>query len=223
MQPTYRPAPERAAPHPAAHNTTTFWTCLALLAALVASLGSLALSLPDEPKLDVPTVNIQGRDVALGKHLKACALCFYQRTFAFSAFGVLLIGLLTGARRTGAVGVIALPLAIAGLGVAGFHVWLERNGTLECPLGLADIGTSPQQSAVALGVLTLFLLFDVIRNSAGGNFGFGSILLALILGGAFAYGCIVSAPPLPPERTSPYDPEKEPLDTCRRPYKAAGE
>jgi len=220
MQPTYRPAPERAvAPHEAP-NTTIAWTFLALIAALVASLGSLALSLPSE--LDLPTVTISGQQVALGKHLKACPFCLYQRTFALAAFGVLLMGLLTGARRTGSVGVIALPLAIAGLAIAGFHVLLEHNGTLECPKGLADIGTATQQSAAALGVLTLILLFDVIRNSAGGNFGFGSILMALILGGAFAYGCIVSAPPLPKAPTSPYDPETQPLDMCRPPYKAEG-
>lgn len=223
MQPTYRPVPERVVPPPTAPNTSIFWTFLALIAALVASLGTLALSVPDNlpAGVEVPTVNIQGRDVALGKHLKACPLCFYQRTFAFSSFCVLLIGLLTGARRTGAIGVIALPLAIAGLGVAGFHVWLEREGKLECPLGLADIGTAPQQSAAALGVLTLFLLFDLIRNSGGGSFGFGSILMALILGGAFAYGCIISAPPLPKAPTSPYDPETQPLEMCRPPYKAA--
>jgi disulfide bond formation protein DsbB len=221
MQPTYRPAPERVAPSPAAPNTTIAWTFLALIAALVVSLGSVALSLPDDLKDKVPTVNIQGHDVTLGKHLKACALCFYQRTFAFASFGVLFIGLLTGARRTGAVGVIALPLALAGLAVAGFHVWLEHNGTLECPKGLAEIGTAPQQSLAGFGVLTLFLLFDAIRNSAGGAYGFGSILMALILAAAFAYGCIVSAPPLPKEPTSPYDSETQPLEMCRPPYKGA--
>jgi disulfide bond formation protein DsbB len=219
MQPTYRPVPERVAPHPAAPNTTIAWTCLALIAALVVSLGSVALSLPDDLKGKVPTVNIQGHDVTLGKHLKACPLCFYQRTFAFATFGVLLIGLLTGARRTGAIGVIALPLALAGLGIAGFHEWLEYNQTLECPKGLADIGTGPQQSLAGFGVLTLLLLIDAIRNSAGGAFGFGSILMALILAGAFAYGCIVTAPKMADPPTSAYDPEKQPLEMCRPPYK----
>src|SRR5262249_25369572 len=92
-------------------STTIAWTVLALIAALVVSLGSLALS------LNLP-VTISDQQINLGRNLKACPLCFYQRTFAFGAFGVLLIGLMTRARRTGAVGVMALPLAVGGVAVA---------------------------------------------------------------------------------------------------------
>lgn len=194
-------------------TVTVAWTVLALIAALVASLGSLALS------LDLP-VTISDQQINLGRNLKACPLCFYQRTFAFGALGVLLIGLMTRARRTGAVGVMALPLAIGGVAVAGFHVYLEYTGVLECPKGLQEIGTAPQQSLAALGVLTLLLLIDSLRNTSGGSFGVPTILLALILGGAFAYGCKISSPPFPKAPDKPYDAEKQPLDTCRPPYRA---
>ncbi len=200
-----------AQPSATAYRVVHGWTLLALIAALTASLGSLYLS------VQVP-VNVGGREMVIGMNRKACPLCFYQRTFAFSTLGVLLVGLLTKARRTGAVGVLALPLAVGGLGVAGFHVYLELNGVLECPKGIADIGSAPQQSLAAFGVLTLFLLIDSLRNRAGGAFGLPSILFCLILGAAFAYGCVISAPPLPPAPAKEYDPEKQPFDTCRPPY-----
>src|SRR5262249_1535758 len=136
-------------------------------------------------------------------------------------FGVLAIGLLTGARRTGAIGVIALPLAIGALGIAGFHVYLEYKGILECPKGLLEIGTAPQQSIVALGILTLLLLLDSVRNSSGGTYGTTTILLALILGGAFAYASIETAPKPPKAPDKPYDEASQPLDTCRPPYRSA--
>ena len=65
-------------------------TWLACLIALEASVGSVYLS--------------------VGMGLNACPLCFYQRTFAFAAFGVLLVGLLIGAQRSG-LSLLALPLS----------------------------------------------------------------------------------------------------------------
>jgi hypothetical protein len=193
---------------------TLVWTSLALIAALVTVLGTLALSL----NLNVPPVKIGDREVSLTKNLKACPLCYYQRTFAFATLGVLLIGLATKARRTGAVGVMALPLAVGGVAVAGFHVWLEHDGKLECPKGIADIGSAPQQSAVALGILTLLLLIDSFRNTSGGAYGFPTILSALILGGAFAVGCIYTVPPMAAPLKEAYE---KPPDGCRppNPYK----
>jgi disulfide bond formation protein DsbB len=189
---------------------------LALIAALVASAGSLLLS------LDIPPVKLGDQEIQLSRKLTACALCFYQRTFVFAALSVLLIGLFTRARRTGAIGVMALPLAVGGVAVAGFHVYLEYTKVLECPKGLLEIGTAPQQALAALAVLTLLLVIDSLRNMSGGSFGAFAFLLALILGGAMAYGCIESAPKLKP-RDKPYDAETEPFNTCRPPYKAEGE
>jgi disulfide bond formation protein DsbB len=76
-----------------------------LLVALVALAGSLWLS--------------------VGMGLKACPLCFYQRTFVMGVVAVLGIGLLTGQRHRGVLNLLALPLAVAGFGVAAFHVFLE--------------------------------------------------------------------------------------------------
>jgi disulfide bond formation protein DsbB len=69
-----------------------------LAAALVALAGSLYLS--------------------LGMGLKACPLCFYQRAFAMSLVAVLGMGVLTGAGQSGRLGLLSVPLAAAGLGVA---------------------------------------------------------------------------------------------------------
>ena len=208
MQVSGRPASPYGAPHePAATGTTTVaWTVLACFAALVASLGSVALS------LDLPAVTVGDQQVNLTKGLQACPLCFYQRTFAFGTLGVLLVGLFTRARQTGAIGVMALPLAIAGLGVAGYHVWLEYDGKLECPKGLQDIGTAPQQSLAALGIVTLLLLFDSVRNTSGGWFGGPTVLLAMILGGAFAFGCIRTIGTIPPPSKEAYE---KPPTVCR--------
>src|SRR5262245_38552223 len=58
------------------NENATLWNWLALLVSAVAVAGSLWLS--------------------LGVELVGCPLCFYQRTFAMCAFGVLLVGLLSG-------------------------------------------------------------------------------------------------------------------------------
>jgi disulfide bond formation protein DsbB len=170
---------------------------LACGVALLASIGSVYLS--------------------VGMGLKACPLCFYQRTFAFAAFGVLLVGLLTGAQRTG-LSLLTLPLAVGGLGVAVFHVFLEVNGTLECPRGLLGLGTPPRQSLVVFVALTALLVLAVL--SEGAEKGALATVLAgtMVLGAVFAVAAIVSAPPLPPERTTAYPPNS--LDTCRRPFHA---
>src|SRR6202011_4477973 len=105
----------------------------ALLVALVALAGSLWLS--------------------VGMSLKACPLCFYQRTFVMSVVAVLGIGVLTGARHRGVLNLLALPLTVAGVGVAVFHEYLEQTGKLECPAGIMGIGTAPQQSLTVLAVL----------------------------------------------------------------------
>src|ERR1700736_6488930 len=70
----------------------------ALLVALLALAGSLWLS--------------------IGMKLKACPLCFYQRTFVMGVVAVLGIGLLTGQRYRAVLNLLALPMAVAGFGVA---------------------------------------------------------------------------------------------------------
>src|SRR5262249_29122750 len=115
-----------------------------LLVALVALAGSLWLS--------------------IGMKLKACPFCFYQRTFVMSVVAVLGVGLLTGRRQLGVLNFLALPLVVGALGVAVFHVYLERTGKLECPAGVMGIGTAPQQSLAVLIVLLVLVGVGVARS-----------------------------------------------------------
>lgn len=115
------------------HNVTgKRLAIIALILALVGTIGSLALSM------------------ALG--LKPCPLCFYQRSFIMATAAVLLVGLMAHGVPAATLSLLALPLATCGLAVAGFHVFLELSGKLECPSGVWGLGTAPQQS-LALGTL----------------------------------------------------------------------
>jgi disulfide bond formation protein DsbB len=168
-------------------------TWIALLLAAVATAGSLYLSMQ------------------MG--LIGCPLCFYQRTFAMAALAVLLIGIATGMGRIVSLSSLALPLAAGGLGVALFHVRLEMTGKLECPHGILDVGTAPQQSLAALGLLTFVLLLDSASRRIGAGWLSGAA--GLVLGGLLAAGCIASAPPMPAPPAKPYD---APPKVCRPPY-----
>src|SRR5262249_24775068 len=138
MQSRAERSDSRAAPRVA-------WTWAALAVAVVATAGSLYLS--------------------MGMGLKACPVCFYQRAFVMGVVGVLVMGLVTGAEWGAALlGLSALPLAVGGLGVAGFHVYLEGAGKLECPRGLFGLGTAPEQSLAALALLTAVLLAGALSG-----------------------------------------------------------
>jgi len=216
MQPTARPHASYD-PSPPVGTTTVAWTVLALIAALVASAGTVLLS------LDLDPVKVGEHEIQLTRNLKACPLCYYQRMCAFGALAVLLIGLFTKARRTGAVGVMALPLAIAGVGIAGYHSFLVYTEKLECPTGLLEFYSAPYQSLAALAVLTLLLLIDAVRNTSGGSFGVFTILLAVILGGGAAYGGYRTVAYPPPPSQEAYE---KPPDICRplpNPHKKAAD
>jgi hypothetical protein len=159
---------------------------LALLLSAGAAAGSLYLS--------------------LGMDLKPCPLCFYQRAFAFGLVGVLASGVLAFREYGARLCVLALPLAVAGLGVAGFHVWLgwtgwPREGAawyLACPAGIEGIGTAPQQSLAAFAAITLVLLIGAIGDVRASGRG-GALVAALVLGGAAAFGSICANPPMTPK------------------------
>jgi disulfide bond formation protein DsbB len=171
------------------------WSWFALVAAVAGLAGSLFLS--------------------LGMELKACPLCFYQRAFMMSLVAVLGVGLLAGAARPERLALLALPLAVAGLGVALFHVSLEVRGKLECPTGLLRLGTAPQQSLVVFAALTGLLIVDALRG-VGAAFGAWAALAgSVVLGALLAVGSTVANPPMPPAPDRPY--EKQP-DVCRPPY-----
>lgn len=172
-------------------GTALAW--LAALISLVAVVGSLYLS--------------------VGMELKACPLCLYQRAFVMGVAAVLWVGLLLGGFRTGALSALALPLAAGGLAVAGYHVYLETTGALECPHGVYGVGTAPQQSLAALGLLTLLLLADVFWTGIN----FVAPLGIVVLGGLLGAGAVVSAPKrLTPEYDRPVD-----EDMCRKPQPPA--
>jgi hypothetical protein len=167
-----------------------------LAVALVGLAGSLSLSL------------------LLG--LKACPLCFYQRTFVMGVVGVLGVGLLTGAGRGARLGLLALPLATAGLGVALFHVFLEGKGALECPAGILGPGSAPQQSLAVYAILFILILADAVKNPAPTE---GGVALAsgLIVGALLALASCTSNPPMPPAPSAPYS---GPPEICRPPYRS---
>lgn len=178
---------------PPATGTVLVW--LALILSLTALAGSLWLS--------------------LGLGLKACPLCFYQRSFMMALVAILGLGLLTSAARPARPSLLAVPLAVAGLGVAVFHVSLEARGILECPGGLLDLGTAPQQSLAVFAVLTILLVLDATASRAW------SVLVGgACLGGVLALASCVANPPLPPAPAAPYDPLQR-IDVCRPPYQAA--
>lgn len=172
---------------------------LAFGVAIVGSLGSVYLS--------------------IGLGLKACPLCFYQRSFMMAAAVSLFMSFrLDGIRSTRAC-FVALPFASAGLGVAVFHEYLVLFSRLECPAALFGWGDGPAQSLAVFCVLTAVCLVGVFANCCNAaRQGLSSILGAILVGVGVAWACIASAPPLPPTPILPYDLSKQPFDMCRPPF-----
>jgi disulfide bond formation protein DsbB len=154
--------------------------------------------------------------LSMGLGLKACALCFYQRTFVMAIVVVLGVGTLTGPRFRPVLSLLAMPLGVAGLGVAIGHVYLEITGKLECPAGLLDLGTAPQQSLAALLVLLVLINLDMVRGSGKGALPGLAVGAAVVLGGGLTWASMASAPPPPPAPTKPYE---SALDICRPPFR----
>src|SRR5207244_13020215 len=166
-----------------------------LLVALLALAGSLWLS--------------------IGMKLKACPLCFYQRTFVMGVVAVLGIGLLTGQRHRAVLNLLALPLVVAALAVAVFHVYLERTGKLECPAGVMGIGTAPQQSLAVLVVLLVLVAVAVVQSRRVGEPHPAAAGAAVVLGLLLAWSAVASSPPMRPAPTQAYTTQ---LDICRPPF-----
>jgi disulfide bond formation protein DsbB len=171
-------------------SRTSDW--LTLLIALLAIAGSLYLS--------------------LGMYLKACPLCFYQRSFAMGVAAVLVMGMLTGRRQTWLLALV-LPMIVAGLGVAGFHVYLESIGKLECPKGVFGLGTAPQQSLAAFFAMSAAAGYSLVQSRASSFIGPSA---AIMIGVLLAWGSIASAPPLPSVPVKAYE---GPFDICRPPFR----
>jgi Disulfide bond formation protein DsbB len=184
----------RTSPSPNAVPLSCVWP--PFLVALLALAGSLWLS--------------------VGMGLKACPLCFYQRTFVMGVVAVLGIGVLTGQRHRGVLNLLALPIVVAGVGVAVFQEFLEQTGKLECPGGIMGMGTAPQQSLVVLVVLLVLVAVGVVRSGIVGEGHLLAAAAALAMGLLLAWGAVVSAPPMPPAPTKAYE---APLEICRPPYR----
>ncbi len=165
------------------------WAYLALALAIVGTAGSLYLS--------------------IGMGLKACPLCFYQRTFVMAIVVVLGVGLLIDRYQSGFLCLLCVPLAVAGLGIAAFHEYLVISGKLECPGGIFGIGVAPLQSLAIFVVLTMCIGLGTERRIA-------ILAGAVALGLALAWGCVASTPPMPPAPDKPYD---SPPEICRPPYR----
>jgi disulfide bond formation protein DsbB len=161
--------------------------------------------------------------LSLGLGLKACPLCFYQRSFALAAVVVVAMLLWLDGIRSTRASLVALPLAACGLSVAMFHVYLVQIGKLECPPALFGWGDGPLQSLVLFAALTIVCLAGAWlsrRAEAGG--GRIAVVAAVLVGIGAAWACIASAPPMPPPPQQPYDAVKQPFDMCRPPFPRPG-
>jgi hypothetical protein len=112
---------------------------------------------------------------------------------------------------------VSLPLAIAGVAVGGFHVYLESVGKLECPSGLLGLGSSPLQALVIQAALAAVLAIGVTSACRTGEARLAAMAGAIVLGALLAAGAVVSAPPMPGAPEAPY---KQAPDICRPPYRA---
>jgi disulfide bond formation protein DsbB len=157
--------------------------------------------------------------LSMGLGLKACPLCFYQRTFVMAAAAVCAAHLWLYRGRESTACLVTLPLIWGGFGVAAFHKYLVWSGKLECPLGLFGWSDAPGQSLAVFAVLILLGTCgswpkrDVLRRSQGLQ-----LIVFSLIGIAMAWACIASAPPIAARPTKPYDSVTQPLDTCRPPF-----
>jgi hypothetical protein len=111
---------------------------------------------------------------------------------------------------------VALPLAVAGLGVALFHVSLEIGDKLECPTGLLGLGTAPQQSLVLFALLLLLVGAVIVLNGGWSASQATGAIGGLVIGALLAWASSISNPPMPPAPKEPYT--KAP-DICRPPFR----
>ena len=171
---------------PTTPDIKILWTRCALFVAVLGVLGSLHLSLSME--------------------LRACPLCLYQRAFMMAAAAVLAIGMFLPGVPMAAQTVLALPAAVAGGAIAGWHAYLDWTGVLECPPGITGVLTAPQESLLVFLVLTALLLGDLFHQRRYVMQGFGAVLLGVV----FCTTCIKGVP------DKPTDPAPAPLDGCRK-------
>jgi len=168
-------------------------TALAALFSLAALGGSLYLS--------------------MGMGLRACPFCFYQRTLVMGVVAILWLGLLLPGIRASALNVLALPLAVGGLAIAGWHCYLECTGVMECPAGVFALGTAPQQSLASYVAMTALIALGLAMDAKRRTGDLAVAVVAVVLGALFAVSGIRSSPKsVGPDYTVPVD-----QDGCRKP------
>jgi disulfide bond formation protein DsbB len=150
--------------------------------------------------------------LSIGMHLKACPLCYYQRTFVMAAVGVLGIGLLTGAHRYGLLSLLALPAVVGGLGVAVWHEYLRATGAMDCPRGVFGFSKTTHESLAVLALLFVLLVIDALRSQGQKIVVWSATAGALALGLLFTVGAVQSVSPPPGDYKLPVD-----QDGCRKP------
>ncbi len=136
--------------------------------------------------------------MSIGMGLKACPLCLYERTFVMAVVGVLGLGVALRIGPPGTLSLLCLPLAFGGLGLAGFHVYLNRWGVLDCPGGILGLGRAPDQSLAGYVLLSGLLTIAASNGRFKSKMSYLHGLGAAALGLAFAVALVKSAPPLPP-------------------------
>ena len=137
--------------------------------------------------------------LSMGMGLNACPLCFYQRTFIMGVVSILGMGKAYRLPvRPGTLSLLALPLALSGLGVALAHSHLVWSGTLVCPEGILGAGPAPYQSLVSYIVVTLLLIPGARSASVHRLSGSPKWLAPLLLAAAFTALSVLSSPPIPP-------------------------
>lgn len=164
---------------------------VALVIALLTSLGSVYLS--------------------LGRRLAACPLCYYQRTFAFAASLVLLVGLAFDLPQTVTLTTLALPLALGGLAVGAFHVSLEARGKMECPAGVSRVLSAPAESLLAFALLSAPLVYGTLSSPYRAG-GWWPVALAAGLQAVIVPACLFTVAMPPPPKPEVY---QSPPVTCR--------
>jgi disulfide bond formation protein DsbB len=196
MGDTDSPQVQETAPAPTEAPSPLVWA--AFIFACLTTAGSLGLS-----RL------LQYLD---GRHIKACLLCGYQRTYILSVVAVLGLGLFLRAARPRYLSLYALPMALAAVGVSLFQNYMEFTGIVECPKGFLKLGSAPNQALVAQAILFGILLVDALRQRAERPR--GSFLAAVVFGLGLTLASLIANPAEVPAWDYP---DKEP-DICRTPY-----
>jgi disulfide bond formation protein DsbB len=153
--------------------------------------------------------------LTLGMGFTACPLCIYQRTFVMGVVAVFGVGVFSEARFRPVINLLALPVAVAGFVVAILQSIAELLGKIECPMGILGIGTAPQQSVVALGIVLMLVVWGCVRTGRSVRSRWQLLAWSGGLGLLLAVAGLLSAPPLPSPPTRPYE---RPPDACRAPY-----